>query len=79
MDENPYMGKCLCSRHSCREVGVFGEALELLLDLTLELNTYEDTEGEVGLGLDELGGIDGVGERIRNPFMGRMAEQTEVF
>ena len=60
-----------CSRHSCREVRLFCEAAELLLDLTLELNTYGYTEGEVGLRLNELGGIDGIGELIQDLLMGR--------
>ena len=37
--------------------GLLGEAVELLLNLTLELDTDGDTEGEVGFGLNELGGI----------------------
>ena len=60
-----------CSRHSCREVRLFSEATELLLDFTLELNTQGYTEGEVGFGLDELGGIDGIGELIQDLLMGR--------
>ena len=60
-----------CSRHSCREVGLFSEAVELLLDVTLELNTDGDTEGEVGFRLDELGGMDGIGELIQDLLMGR--------